>query len=97
MQTPGRHKTAVTDFGAELYALLYARGMRSLVDLSKRLEESGVSVSRQSLAAYANGTRRVPPSLPRKLDSALALNEEERVALALAVAFGQPAGNETDR
>lgn len=92
METPSKHKTAVTDFGAELYALLYARGMRSLVDLSKCLEESGASVSRQSLAAYANGTRRVPPSLPRKLEKALVLTEGERVALALAVAFGQPDG-----
>lgn len=90
METPSKQKSAVTDFGAELYALIYARGMRSLVDLSKRLEESGASVSRQSLAAYANGTRRVPPSLPRRLDAALKLTEEERVALALAVAFGQP-------
>lgn len=87
METESRHKRPVTEFGAQLYAVIYAHGMRSLTDLSKQLD----SISRQSLAAYANGTRRVPSDLPKRLDDALGLTEEERVNLALAAAYGQDA------
>lgn len=90
METQSKPKTSVSEFGAELYALIYARGMRSLVDLSKQMEEVGVGVTRQSLSAYANGTRRVPPSLCRKIDAALNLTQQERARLGIAVAFGQP-------
>ncbi len=89
MDTQSRHKRPVTEFGAQLYAIIYAHGMRSLTDLSKRLGTDGGAISRQSLAAYANGTRKVPSDLPKRLDDVLGLTEEERVNLALAAAYGQ--------
>jgi HEAT repeat protein len=80
----------LTDFGRELYALLALKGIRTLAGLSKLLEQTDKSFSRQQLAAYANGTRGVPTSLPRRLVEALELNEEEQNRLAKAVAYGQP-------
>jgi transcriptional regulator with XRE-family HTH domain len=85
-----RPKSQLTDFGAALYALLLPRGMRSMAELADRLEEQGHPMSRQTLAAYANGTRRVPPSLARKVSETLDLDYDERVRLAMGIAFGQP-------
>ncbi len=85
-----REPLPLTGFGSELYALLASRGVRTLSGLSRLLDAGEVRFSRQQLASYANGTRRVPTSLPRRLVEALELDEEETVRLAKAVSFGQP-------
>lgn len=92
-----RPKSQLTDFGAALYALLLPRGMRSLAELAERMEERGHHVSRQTLAAYANGTRRVPPSFGRRVSATLDLNEDEVIKLAVGIAFGQPDENPRPR
>lgn len=90
VQTREKGHSQLTDFGAALYTLLLPRGMRSLAELAARMKESGDPISRQSLAAYANGTRKVPPSLARRVSAALDLDDDEKVKLAVGIAFGQP-------
>ena len=88
VQDKKREQLPLTGFGTELYALLATHGIRTLAGLSRLLGDAGFS--RQQLASCANGTRRVPTSLPRKLVEALDLDQEEQARLAWAVAYGQP-------
>lgn len=88
--TKDRPKSQLTDFGAALYSLLLPRGMRSLAELSAKMEAAGDPIARQSLAAYANGTRRVPPSFAPRITPVLGLSEEEMDSLSKAIAYGQP-------
>jgi hypothetical protein len=83
-----REQLPLTEFGTELYALLATHGVRTLAGLSRLLGEGGFS--RQQLASYANGTRRVPTSFTRKVVDALQLDHEEETRLCRAVALGQP-------
>ena len=88
MQDDKREQLPLTDFGSELYALLATHGVRTLSGLSRLLGEGGFS--RQQLASYANGTRRVPTSFTRKVADALELGYDEETRLCRAVALGQP-------
>lgn len=91
VKTEKKEQLPLTGFGSELYALMATHGVRTLSGLSRLLNEDGdKEVSRQQLAGYANGTRRVPTHLPRRLVRALDLSEEEDIRLARAVAYGQP-------
>lgn len=83
-----RKQLPLTDFGSELYALLATHGVRTLSGLSRLMGEGGFT--RQQLATYANGTRRVPTSFTRKVTEALHLDYDEETKLCRAVALGQP-------
>ena len=89
METASRQQRPVTGFGAELYAVIYAHGMRSITELSKRFGGGAGAISRQALASYANGTRKVPSDLPRRIGEVLPLTEDERQRLAYAMAWRQ--------
>lgn len=88
VQDKKREQLPLTGFGTELYALLATHGVRTLAGLSRMLGEGGFS--RQQLASYANGTRRVPTSFTRKVSTALQLSYDEETRLCRAVALGQP-------
>lgn len=89
VDTKRRPRRELTEFGTEIHALMLKRGIRSLPELSERLKEVGCKVSRQSLSSYTNGTRKPPPSLPGQLVAALELDDEERIRLGIAFAYGQ--------
>ena len=78
----------LTDFGTELYALLATHGIRTLAGLTRLMGEDGFT--RQQLATYANGTRRIPASFTSKVVDALQLDYDEETRLCRAVALGQP-------
>ena len=83
-----KEQLPLTEFGAEFYALLATHGIRTLAGLSRLMGEGGFS--RQQLASYANGTRRIPTSFTRKVVNALHLDYDEETKLCRAVALGQP-------
>ena len=83
-----KEQLPLTEFGSELYALLATHGVRTLSGLSRLMGEDGFT--RQQLATYANGTRRVPASFTRRVSKALELDHEEETRLCRAVAMGQP-------
>lgn len=93
LETATRQQRPVTGFGAELYAVIYAHGMRSITELAKRFGDGKGAISRQALASYANGTRKVPSDLPKRIDEKLSLTEEERERLAYAMAWRQDLEN----
>ncbi len=76
-------------FGSLLVRLMEKRGV-DLASLAAALKERGYEAADEdSLMAYMRGEGEVDPSLPGFLVQALALDFDEKMALALAFTFGQ--------
>lgn len=89
MELDDRTQPRLTEFGTHLHELMLSRGLRTLAELSRLLEQKSHHVSRQTLSTYAIGKRAVPASFLAKLVAALELDEEEKRDLAWAFAYGQ--------
>ena len=79
----------MTEFGSLLFKLMEQRGL-TLASLAVALKKRGYEEADEDiLMQYIQGEREVDIALPRLLAETLALDFDERVALAVAFTFGE--------
>lgn len=89
-QGGGVLRRELTGFGRQVWTFMASRGITKQRELSSLiLKRSQEAVSADSVRNYLRGRSFVPPSFPRQVAEALALDEQERADLAMAYAFGQ--------
>ena len=79
----------MTEFGRTVTALMAEQGVRSQAELVRIFDEHGYSLTQQRLSHWLLGRYAVAKEFPAQFSEVLRLDENQRVRLAVAFAFGQ--------
>jgi len=79
----------MTEFGRVVNALMAEQGVRSQMELVRLFRASGYTLTQGRLSHWLLGRYAVAKDFPSQLAEVLELDEEQKMKLAVAFAFGQ--------